>query len=407
MPAIRTDAHRSKKTEKFWIRVPGTDSSVPFIPATDYIGQPAPGGKRIEQTLAMRVYDDVICFSLLRISKKKQTQNKEAKLTFPGGPLDKLQRLSKKYPTEPGKILLERRAKNENTGQDEVTTTELDVTINEAGVATITDPSDTTISLSTRGERLTLYMQSPVPNMAGRTIALGYLGHFSLKPGDAETIDRCAAFALNAALGCPELRVLSGIEKVDVPSRSVTAGITVNRGVKPVGTEIQVNLLTEDEAGGAPQPVAAGLVTIMFDLEHASGDSNMLLHSVIPSNEESAFAQAFTGAHAQMAKRYVREEIITAAGSDMDSIQFDITIGTVDEQTSDRVSDIADQLKGVDVTEKRYRKHDSPTDAAPLPTPAAPVPVEVPAEPAPEVPTAPVAEVPEAVELDTIDDLFA
>lgn len=114
--------------------------------------------------------------------------------------------------------------------------------------------------LPVAGVRLRLFMRSPVRE---RVLAYGFSGYLTRKPGENETIIRAAALALNNLLGLATFRMLSGLQRVEVPARGAGAPVRQRTPEERVLFEVPVLLFTEDEV-----PAARGFVAAEIDLDH-------------------------------------------------------------------------------------------------------------------------------------------
>lgn len=79
--------------EAFFVLVDDGEGNMAFFNATDYIGKPMPFTKP-QATCAMRAGNDVVGFSLLRLTKGNTATITEKPITIPRGPLARLERRS-------------------------------------------------------------------------------------------------------------------------------------------------------------------------------------------------------------------------------------------------------------------------------------------------------------------------
>ena len=205
-PAHRTGSNRTLRKEAFYVRIALPDGSTQFVPATEYIGREMPYDKPRE-TCAVRVYDDVVAFSLLHISKRRAATLQGKTIAMPSGMLTRLARRSGELEAvAPGILVVER--------EDQLLTFKLELDENRvASIEWAGEGPEPVVDLDPRGERISVYLVSPLRPVV---LALAFIGHLG-KPGTPETVGRCAAKVLNAALGLPPFNALANIETVVVP----------------------------------------------------------------------------------------------------------------------------------------------------------------------------------------------
>lgn len=337
----RPSAGRRQK-EAFWVRV-AFDGSSQFFPATDYIGKKMPFSNP-KETCAMRVYEDVVCFSLLHLTKRAAKDLREKPIEVPHAPLSRLARRSAEVPVTPGTVIVEHRTEVDGEQVDRSVTMSLQVS--ESRVATLEsdDPvAEEPFELGGRGERISLFLSSPtVP----RRVALGFIGHLG-KPGSADTLARCAAKILHAAAALPEFSLLTGIEAADVPA--LPGGVTV---VRPVATraeiDIPVRLFTE---AMPPAMVGSGTMRVEVDLEHANAATDRLLYTITP---DDAIAEVFD-TYREVADRWLTGRLAELLGEEIRMIIFDIVLGEVTEETVERINEKLAVIGGVDFTPTKFR----------------------------------------------------
>jgi hypothetical protein len=326
--------------EAFWVRVAVPDGTSQFFPATDHIGKLMPFNAP-QETCAMRVYPDAVCFSLLHLTKKAGKELKDRPVTIPAGPLSRLSRRVNEMELADGKVIVERRYEDE-AGEQHDQAVELDLTIDGAGVATLDSADgegDALFELGRRGERVSVYMISPkVP----RRIALGWIGHLG-RPTGNETMTRAAAKILNAASALPDFSLLTGIGAVDVPSLPGGAAV-----VRPTSTSVSTTVLarffTDPTPEADPALVAEGGLTIEIDLEHANPAAGRLLFQVIPTEE---LAEAYA-AYARVIEDWANKQLDELLGDDNRDLAYDIVLGSVSEGS---VAHLSDKLTAIEPTD--------------------------------------------------------
>lgn len=89
--------NKRPRKEAFFVRYQGSHE---WIDETQRIGKPYPKGtKVIDATCAMLVTGEVVCFSLLRPSKKVAASLKETSIQYPRGPIRRLEKRTKEVVT--------------------------------------------------------------------------------------------------------------------------------------------------------------------------------------------------------------------------------------------------------------------------------------------------------------------
>lgn len=338
-PAHRTGPQRTPRKEAFYVRVVLPDDTSQFMLATEYIGREMPFDKPRE-TCAVRIYDDVVTFSLLHVTKRRAASLQGKVITMPSGMLTRLARRAKEIENlAPGEVVVER----------EDGLHRLALTLDEHGVASLEAPEgEPAIELDPRGERLSIYMRSPVRD---KILALAFIGHLG-KPGTPETVVRCASKVLNAALALDTFRVLAGLETVTVPSRPGFAAPV--QQISSVSVELPVFLYADPvDAASGPTPVAAGAVVLEVNLVNVTQGTERLLFKLHPDERLAEHFETYR----EQALRFVSEAMPTALGDELRGIVLDVMLGEVDQSTAERVSElIKDGMGGgVDLTPTRSR----------------------------------------------------
>jgi len=339
-PAHRTGSNRTPRTEAFYVRIVLPDGTTKFTPATEYIGREMPFDKPRE-TCAVRVYDDVVTYSLLHISKRRAASLQGKVISMPSSMLTRLSRRSTELgEIGPGMLIVER--------EDDVYPFRLE--LDESKVASLEyagEGDEPVVELDPRGERLSVYLRSPV---GPKVLALAFIGHLG-KPGTPDTVARCAAKVLNAAVDLPPFQMLADIETVVVPSKP--GSIAPPPLVRSAFVDLPARLFTEPGAdGSAPQMVAAGTVGVEIDLQHANHTSEKLLFKLHP---DESLAESFEP-YREICNGFVATTMQQALGDELRSIAFDIVLGDVDDSTVERLRDtLQPAFAGVDLTPSKFR----------------------------------------------------
>lgn len=328
------------RKEAFYVRIVNPeDGTSAFHPATDYIGREMPFGKPRE-TCAVRVHDDVVAFSLLHVTRKRASSLQGKTIELPNGMLTRLTRRAREVgPIAPGTAIVEHGEK----------LARFTVTLDEHRVATFEPEGDEDVlELDVRGERLSVYLMSPVRE---RILALGFIGHLG-KPGTTETLTRLVSKVMNAALALPAFQTLSGdIETVVVPSRP--GQVAVAPAVTSMTLPIPVRLFADPTAPGTnPTPVAAGQVLLEVDLQHANMTAERLLFTLHP---DERLAELFTP-YVEVATACVTRTIPQALGDELRGITYDIVLGEVESSTVERLKEMLQKAfgTGIQLTPTRY-----------------------------------------------------
>lgn len=387
--------------EAFYVRVGTGDGAAAFINATEHVGRTMPFSKP-RATLAMQVTDQAIAFSLLHLTKNNAARIAERPIEMPRGPLTRLGRravghhelgdsdvivevstrvpgpATTKAPTDEapagdvGTDAAEKNSEAAATAPDLATnpgttdgtspaaakrrgprpatieTWNYTITRDGNGVGYLEPAGDEhTLELPRGAMHISIYLRSPA---VGRVIAIGFIGHVG-KPGSTDNLGRIAAMVLNSMSHLPEFRALSRIETMNVPAppRGLAAPVrAVPVGLRAAFTT-QVYLFGTDLS-----PIGNGAVEVAFDLENANPSSGKLLTVVTP---EDTIAEAF--AHYKGVFDLALEQaILTTIGKeDATEITYDIILGSVTESTVERLVEVGESLKAVDLSLDAFRAH--------------------------------------------------
>jgi hypothetical protein len=389
-PKVKPKASR----EAFFVRIDAGDGKAAFFDATEHVGKVMPFSKP-QATCAMRVSEGVVAFSLLHMTKKTAQTLGAKPVEIPRGPLARLERRGVQFPDlDLGDIVVEIterifKPREESTeavdpakaegglsdlfGGTDATASDLSGLFDEPaaapkrpprdeevkvdvynlkirrdqnGVATLEDADDTTLELPRGAARVSVYLKSPT---VGRVLAIGFIGHLG-KPGNMETVARMAGLVLNSLSHLTEFRLLSGIETVALgasPARQ--APTRVRQKDERAVFEVKGYFFTADA-----QPVAHGSVVAEIDLEHANPTSGRLLCNYTPDKELEASFEAYRGifdAGVQQALRALLGESL------IESITFDIVLGSVDAPAIEALRDAGAQIGGIDCSPTQFRPH--------------------------------------------------
>lgn len=332
--AARSKDNRTPRKEAFFVSVEGPDNTLQFFPATEHVGRPMPF-KAPRETCAIRVYDDVISFSLLHLTKKNSKTVAGKPVAMPASMLTRLSRRALElgeFP--PGRVVVE-------NGEE---LHEMKMTVSDAKVASLEAVGDEPLTtLDVRGQRVSTYFRSPT---SGHIIALGFIGHMG-KPGTPETVVRLAAKSLNAATRLSAFRVPADFETVEVPSRPGLSAVPA--GIKAARYSLPVKLFSEER-----EPVAAGEVLVDIDMQHSNPSTGSLLFTLSP---EDGIAEHFEP-YREICTNFVGSQMVSSLGDEMRSITMDIIVGDVEQTTVDRLLEsLSSGMPGVDMTPTQFRVH--------------------------------------------------
>jgi hypothetical protein len=255
------------------------DDDVPlFVDATKYVRQnlpfPLSAKKSLKATCGVRTDDEVVAFSLRNYTARQAEKEIEHVASGGDGKAAARNLLVTRMPRKTLHSLNESARSLAVVLGDEVIA-ELDgelyvLTLSRTGVEdrlsltaklsrvedryvwTAVEEPDVWFELPVTGVRLRVFLRSPVRD---RILAYGFAGYLTRKPGEAETVTRATAMALNSVLGLATFRMLSALAHVDVPPLPSTPW--VRTPAERVGFTVPVLLFTEEGALAARGHVAA------------------------------------------------------------------------------------------------------------------------------------------------------
>jgi len=342
----RRSAPQTKKVkERFFVRVASDDGEVSFFDATDHIGKKMPFSDP-KATLAMRVDDTSIGFSLLHTTKRTAKSVADSPVEFPRGPLARLARKAQQV---------------EKTVATELTTGQLVLELDnefyllelhrdESGVATVQDPTeeeDREINLPKSALRVGLYLHSPAVR---RTVGVSFIG-FLGKPHGAETLVRIASQILYSMSQVVEFRILAHLETVDVPrsTSTWTASTQTQATTKEAAYVYDVRLYTE---ANPPTLAKEGTVGVVIDLEHANPTTGRLLYQLYPDEQLTDDFPHYRAAFEQAVTMLLSQQL---GDDDIAMITYDIVLGAVTAETVERLTEALTSTPGIDVTPSQFQ----------------------------------------------------
>ena len=325
------------KKEALYVRVVAPDETVDFHDVTMHVGKPMPFASP-RATLAMRVTDQAVVFSLLHLTKRAAAGLVEKPVELPRGPLARLERHTlESGVTDPDRLIVE--------FEDHRVEYSLDREPN--GVVELIG-DDVSVELPRSAMQLTLHLMSP---SARRPLTVGFIGHVG-KPGSPDTLRRSAAMALNSISQLPAFRVLTDIQTVKVPAAPRTIVRPVRRAEERAQALLPIWLY---DGSVTPVLVAHGNLHVEVDLEQSNPATGRLLYTYTPDQDLTPFFEPYRVA----VDSAVTQKMRTALGDDeLKAISTDIVLGEVASGTIERLQGALDtMIAGFDVTPTQFRDH--------------------------------------------------
>ena len=343
-------------SDLFYVSVETPEKNIKFLDASEYIGRELPF-KNPKMTVAVRATDDIVTFASLWVTKRVAKNITGQTIQMPGGSLKRLRLRAAELDVQPGKVIVEIAADEDNEAQMHTLT----VTRDAAAVTQLSLDDvivdDTTFQTPATGAlKVSLYTKSPT---TGRTVAVSYIGHLGGRPGAKETVLRTAGKVLNSLAGLELFRALTQIESVNVPMPPGNwANNTTSAALQEAGeakVEKAVRLYTDD---ATPALVAAGTLSISVDLANANPATNKLQFAIVPSVElEEAWA-----AYDSVARKAISEKLEAQMGSgeitgaqDITNLAVDIIMGSMDAGRVDRLRAGLESIGDLGLTPTRYQ----------------------------------------------------
>jgi hypothetical protein len=340
-----TTPRKAPTKEAFYVRIVLPDGATQFLPATEHIGKPMPFSKPRE-TCAVQVYEDVVVYSLLHVTKKRASTLQGTIIRMPTPMLTRLLRRAKELEfSKDNEIIVEISSLDTTT-----TTHRFNVEQDNSKVADLVIVGDEVpVKMDPRGIKISIYSKSP---KRPKTLALGFIGHVG-KPDTEETLTRVVAKVLNAALALPPFQVLFDIEAVKVPHGGGL--IPSNNAISSTTIELPVRLYTDTGTVSTESPVellSQGSVLVEINLAHAS-TNNTLLYTLIPEKTIEELFPEFE----ETTKKFINVQLIELVGSELYDIVADIHLGENISLIEDRLRELLTPVfaNGVDITPTKYR----------------------------------------------------
>ena len=318
------------------ISVPGEDTPR-FVNITDKLGSTLQMKKPLA-TCALRVTDNFILFSLLRLTDPSRKKLKAAPLTFPFGPLRKLEETAETMTVPPkGSVAVQL--------GDSSYVLPFDLDANGVLSFDLDMESEVHFELPRSPISLTLLLESIRP---GLPVAVSWTGYQN-KPGAPETLSRVVSHALYFMTTLGDFSALTGITTVKTPPppgrgqvvRAVSSNVRVSR-------DISVGLWTDDKPNVS---VASGTLNISVDLESANMASRTLLYKYILKDGDSDSLDVYKGVIDQALNTHM---ISFFDQSELNDILFSITLGELEPGTIERLEEALSKVKDADFTPTKY-----------------------------------------------------
>jgi hypothetical protein len=335
----QTPRPRPKK-EALFVRIPATDESVEFHDVTSFIGKSMPF-KNPRATLAMRVTEKSVAFSLLHLTKRASTGLVAKDVEFPRGPLARLERRIVELESE-SKIEVDNLLVDVN-GEIHHFTMQRDAT----GLVEI-NGEDGALDLPKSALQITIAFRSP---NVKQPIIIGFIGHIG-KPETTETVRRAAAMVLFSISQLAQFRVITDVNTVKVPSAPRSVARPARKNDERASILIPVWLYSSDEL---PLLVGQGTVAVEIDLEQANPATSRLLLQISPSDDISPVFDPYRTS----VELAVNQKLRTYLGDDeIKLITVDIVMGAIESGTVERLrSALATCEIGFDFTTSQVRDH--------------------------------------------------
>lgn len=353
MQVLRTK--RQPRREMFFVLVADDGEQPVFVDVSGHLGKTMPFRKPAA-TCGVRVSPDVVAFSLLWLTKRGAKKMTEVELTMPRSVLSRLERRSPRLNLAPGQVRVEILLPagdvpeasdtdalaallgddQDRPGRPELTTVTWDFTLDrdDAGIVDV-EPADNatgTVDLPRGAVKASVYLQSEV---AGRTLAISFIGHLPGRPGQAETPARVVAQILNLMTQLTEFRFLSGVEGARVPARPTGVWIAATTPRVMVTMPVALFANTSDAT-----PTASGTVEVEVDLANAR--DRLLVHLRPSANIAELFEAGYRG----VATTYVTNTFDSALGADaVRTAVTEILLGEVSDGTVELLNDAALRLR--------------------------------------------------------------
>jgi len=333
-----SNARPKPRKEALFVRVVAPDESVEFHDVTDRIGAPMPFTNP-RATLALRVSDSAVTFSLLHLTKRAATGLVAKNLEFPRGPIARLERRIVELKDELGE--------NEVVVEINDQSYKFKIEHDDTGAVEVIG-DDTGFELPRAAVQMSIFMSS---GAARRPLGIGFIGHVG-KPESSDTVRRMVSMVLNSISQLVTFRLLSGIETVRVPAAPRSIIRPTRRTHERAAVTIPVWLFTD---GNEPSLVSHGMVTAEIDLDQANPVTTRLLAHFHP---EASMVETFPPYRVAL-DFAVAQKIRESLGDDeVRSIATDIVLGEVSSGTLERLNTaLATCANGFDLTPSLHRDH--------------------------------------------------
>lgn len=323
--------------EEFYVRRLFDDDVPVFVDATRFARQELPyplsAKKSLKATCGVRTDDEVVAFSLRNYTGRqaeKEVENVEhrdavtGKATATNLLRPRMPRKTLHALTETARTLADR------LGDSDTVIAELDGTLHTFKVerapgGTRLQPQaeeDTSFELPVVGVRLRIFLRSPIRE---RVLAYAFSGYLTRKPGEQETVVRAVSLALNSILGLATFRMLSGLDRVDVPPPGAAGAA---KPAQKVAFTVPVLLFTAEAV-----PAARGTVGAEIGLDRVDPVSGGLQLAIADATGLE-WNPAVSGITFEVFEKLVTETISTMVHAALGAepardIAYDVMLGDV------------------------------------------------------------------------------
>lgn len=335
--SVSKEKSKTRK-EAFFVQVESVDKTPYFVDVSKDMGKPMQFTKPLA-TVAMRVTDDAVLFSVLKTSAKMRAALAANPLSLPLGPLSRLDRKASavKDKVTPGHIVVEY--------EDTVKTFTINVDPN--GIASLDYPAgedDLVFELPKRQLQLTIVMPGP----KDRTLAVSWTG-FQNKPGSSETLLRASAYALNHLTALAEFSIITGFQKVNVPAPP--GRTTVVRPKRSSSDQVMFNVpvrLWTDAA--APTNIARGSVAVTVSLDNANAVTGRAMLEMEPSPDIAEVFESYRPVLDNAIQNAMQDHL---GPSEMTGIMCDIVLGDLGQGQIERLRESVSSITGYDLNTRQ------------------------------------------------------
>ena len=344
--------------EEFYVRRLFDDDVPVFVDATKYARQelayPLSAKKSLKATCGVRTDDEVVAFSLRNYTGRqaeKEVENVEHRDAVTG----KATTTNLLRPRMPRKTLygLTETARTLADRLGDTLIAELDGKLYTFAVergpgGTRLEPAGTeeeaSFELPVSGVRLRVFLRSPIRD---RILAYAFSGYLTRKPGEQETVLRAVSLALNSILGLATFRMLSGLDRIEVPS---IGSATASRPAQKVAFSVPVLLFTAEAV-----PAARGNLGVEISLDRIDPVTGGLQLQIADAGQLEWNPAVAGTASFEVFERVLTDTIAAmvhgSLGADsVRDIAYDVMLGDLGAESVAKVRTATAELPGVAAT---------------------------------------------------------